>query len=191
MCVWVCVRVCICCVQVVPGQPRASLPTPRSPTKLPGTWLKAFPGCQSYYCFPQRLPRGRALEQLGRSKVWVLPWVPPTARVGTRWQKPGSYPCCLIRGVSQEIFRKHLPKAGITVGTHSQLSVCLSVCRLPAVTHGRSRSTRPGSAVPLVHHIGRLMLREDSDLPKVVRSVNHISGTGLQSVSLGSVLSPL
>lgn len=140
MCVWVCVRVCICCVQVVPGQPRASLPTPRGPTKLPGTWLKAFPGCQSY-CFPQRLPRGRALEQLGRSQVWVLPWVPPIARVGTRWQKPGSYPCCLIRGVSQEIFRKHLPKAGITVGTHSQLSVCLSVVFL------LSRTAAPGPYV--------------------------------------------
>lgn len=34
------------------------------------------------------------------------------------------------------------------------------------------------------------MLREDSDLLKVIQSVNHIFGTGLQSVSLGSMLSP-
>lgn len=33
----------------------------------------------------------------------------------------------LPHGVSQEVFRKHLPKVGITVGTYSQLYVCLPV----------------------------------------------------------------
>lgn len=82
------VSVCTC-VQLVSGQPRASPPTPWGPTKLPGTRLKAFPGCQSY-SFPQGLPSRGEMEQLG---VCVsFPGYTPTAWVGIQWaevQLPG------------------------------------------------------------------------------------------------------
>lgn len=119
--------------------------------------------------------------------MWVLPWVsspPIPARPG--WGHGGRSQE-VSDGVSREVFRKHLPKVGITVGTHSQLSVCLSSC-----CHAQLLQVHTSwQCSPLVHRIGRPMLREDSDLLKVIQSVNHISGTGLQSVSLGSMLSPL
>lgn len=70
VCVHACVSVCTCVHVLCPSGSRTTqglyLLLPGAPPSSLGTWLKAFPGCQSY-CFPQRLPRGGALEYLGRS----------------------------------------------------------------------------------------------------------------------------
>lgn len=60
----------------------------------------------------------------------------------------------------------------------------------PRWGHG-DRSQEVSSAVSLVSPRKTDAGREDSDSLKVIQSVNHMSGTGLQSVSLGSVRSPL
>lgn len=65
--------------------------------------------------------------------------------------------------------------------------VCLSVCL--------SFRAASGPHFLAVQSPGSLLRetdaeREDSDLLKVAQSVNPMSGTGLQSVSLGSVLPP-